>query len=99
MKPVATQGISMVGAGKILIGNQYLVWAEGKPICVNGAKGTGHLPWPESPSPLPPHSPGFWSTIPTTALFYIGGKPVVRAGDPATCGHSVQLGSFLVFSA
>lgn len=84
MSAIALVGKSTAG-GVILGPGSSTVFADGSPISLNGDKVQPH-----SPSKTP-HA-GSPSVISSTSGVYVEGKPVVRIGDKATCGHSVSGG-------
>lgn len=91
--PGATR-VSQDSAGATIIGpGATNVFVNSKPLSLVGDKVTPHNPTPPTPNPhwpAPPTMVGHSSTV------FANGKPVVRAGDSASCGHSAN-GSSNVF--
>lgn len=79
-------GILLVGVPSVLV--NY------RPIAVIGNPITPHPPFPPAP-PAPPHQKA--RAIATQRSVTAGYKPVVKTGDPDTCGHPRVGGSTNVF--
>ena len=81
-------GVSLVGvhsAGGTIAGQlQSLVYANGSPVAIIGDPVTPHPPCPV----LPIHCSAVMAE--GSALTRIGGIPICRAGDAATCGHTAN---------
>lgn len=81
--------IALVGkstAGAVIVGpGSSTVFADGSPISLNGDRVQNHSP-SDSPHGRSP------TVISSTGGVFVEGKPVVRVGDRATCGHSVSGG-------
>lgn len=90
MPGVTRVGVDFAGPGAVLgpgsLAGGTPVYAEGAPVSLLGDT--------VSPHGDPPHSSSLLLTGSST-VFGPGGLPLVRQGDPATCGH-VATGSVTV---
>lgn len=76
-------GISRAGvdsAGGVILSGSGNVLINGAPAALNGAAVAGHGDSPHNAATM----------IATTGTVFINGIAVVRAGDPATCGHTAS---------
>lgn len=78
MGGVARVGVDTAG-GVVLPGPNATVMVNGLPAAVVGC--------PVAPHGDPPHSTAFLVT--GSGSVFVGGLPLVRAGDRASCGHVV----------
>lgn len=78
MPGISRAGVDSAG-GTILTGSSD-VMINGAPVALNGAAVAPHGDSPHNAA----------SMIATTGKVFVNGIAVVRAGDPATCGHTAS---------
>lgn len=74
-------GDSNTGGGRVNSIPQSTTFLNGRLVCVDGSRGTGH-------KKDPPHNPPSWRTDNGSAGIIVEGKRVNKQGDTDTCGHA-----------
>ena len=86
--------VAKVGGGGTLVGGRAVILGPGAPTVIAEAFPVSTMFDDVASHGEPPHAKAI--VINGSATVFAGGRPVVRNGDPASCGDTVQSGSTVI---